>query len=70
MAVEMGSSPFEGLAKGAGMDPKTVRSLAENGNLELAVRRYQRLKTGSVSRGRCTPRQAQVEMLRRRAVTT
>ncbi|MDX2515468.1 hypothetical protein PV355_09980 [Streptomyces stelliscabiei] len=69
MAAEMGSGPFEGLAEGAGMDLDTVRSLAANGNLELAVRRYQRLKAGVSPRAKFTPRQAQAELLRRRAVT-
>lgn len=82
MAVEIGSDPFRSLAEGAGMDLETVRSLAEGGSLELAVRRYQRRKTASEparmtgrqafaalrSRANLTPRQAQVEVMRRKAV--
>ncbi|WP_405423532.1 hypothetical protein [Streptomyces erythrochromogenes] len=80
MSVEMGT-PFRSLAAGAGMDVEEVRELAEAGNLEVAVRRYQERQgapgakrlTGRQAavllrrRGAATARQRQVEMLRRRA---
>ncbi|WP_060179552.1 hypothetical protein [Streptomyces sp. IMTB 1903] len=80
MSVEMGT-PFRSLAAGAGMDVEEVRELAEAGNLEVAVRRYQERQgapgakrmTGRQAaallrrRGAATARQRQVELLRRRA---
>ncbi|MEW2135517.1 hypothetical protein AB0892_02715 [Streptomyces sp. NPDC005409] len=69
------------LAEGADMDLDTVRMLAANGSLEIAVQRYKRRKaaarerrmTGEQARAAfggprtLTPHQAKVELLRRRA---
>lgn len=67
MSVEMGT-PFKSLAAGAGMDLEEVRELAEAGNLEVAVRRYQE-RQGAPGAKRMTGRQAAV-MLRRRTAAT
>ncbi|MFD6803152.1 hypothetical protein [Streptomyces cyaneofuscatus] len=77
--TEHDGDPLAWLAVGAGMDLDTVRSLAKGGNLAPAVLRYQRRKDeeqrvgGGKSRQRdlgaqlLTPRQRQVELLRKRA---
>ncbi|MFJ7159748.1 hypothetical protein ACIQUQ_33010 [Streptomyces sp. NPDC101118] len=79
--TEISGSALASLAEGADMDLDTVRSLAANGSLEVAVYRYQRLRAaardrrmvGAQARARfggprtLTPHQAKVELLRRRA---
>ncbi|WP_369778044.1 hypothetical protein [Streptomyces sp. R33] len=80
--TEIAGRALISLAEGADMDLDTVRMLAANGSLEVAVYRYQRRKAAARERrmtgrqacaafGRprtLTPHQAKVELLRRRAV--
>ncbi len=79
--TETASHALLSLAEGAGMDLDTVRMLAANESLEIAVQRYKRRKAaareqrmeGAQARAAIggprtlTPHQAKVELLRRRA---